>query len=319
MLEQILHANITWRECAELPISLVNGKTVVNNGKVYYGGGVASSDNDQYNVYCYDPMQDKWTTLPPLPVRYFGLGQFNGKLVAVGGEKNFSSIKTKEVYTYDERSRKWKQTIPPMPTARRSPSVLSLELQPALLVVGGCTPLSYMATTEIFKPDKSQWHKTDPLPTACYDISLVETVTTGSTCYALGGYNGSYLSQVFYASVEELLHNAMPANQTTYIRSREIQSAWKVLPNTSTYQPAAAVLAGKLLAIGGKETYEGGASKKEVYMYSFSTNSWIYIGDLPVPRSNTTIAVLSSMEILVMGGWNGSYCRSAYKGTLYLK
>ena len=36
-----------------------------------------------------DLPQDKWTTLPPLPatVKWFGLGQVNGKPVAVGGAK----------------------------------------------------------------------------------------------------------------------------------------------------------------------------------------------------------------------------------------
>ena len=85
------------------------------------------------------------------------------------------------------------------------------------------------------------------------------------------------------------------------------------------YAPAAAVLAGKLLAIGGDETSSGGADKKEVYMFSPSTNSWIYISDLPEPRSTTVVAVLSSTEILVIGGFCGSRVSTTYKGTLQLK
>ena len=83
------------------------------------------------------------------------------------------------------------------------------------------------------------------------------------------------------------------------------------------------MLAGNLLAIGGKETSSiGGADKKEVYMYSPSTNSWIYIIDLPAPRSYTAVAVLSSTEILVIGGecdGGRSRVNSVYKGTLHLK
>ena len=47
------------------------GKTTVINGKVYCGGGVGDGydDDDEYIVYCYDPSQDNWTTLPPLPVQ----------------------------------------------------------------------------------------------------------------------------------------------------------------------------------------------------------------------------------------------------------
>ena len=205
-----------------------------------------------------------------------------------------------------------------MPTARRSPGVLSL--QSALVVVGGDTSSTlslsslYTAAVEIFKPDTSQWYRTDPLPTACYDISLV---AIGNTCYALGGYNNSNLNQAPYASVGDLLRNAVPANQTTHSGSSDTQSAWKTLSNTPTYRPTAAVLAGNLLAIGGRETSEGGASMKEVYMYSPSTNSWIYISDLPAPRSLAAVAVLSSTRVLVIGGVNKrERVNTVYQGTL---
>ena len=273
---------------------------------------MANKDSDNYIIYCYDPSQDKWTTLPPLPVKWFGLGQVNDKPVAVGGVKS-GDQPSSEVYTYDERSRKWKQTLPPMPIAKHSPGVLSL--QSALVVAGGRKIfIKYRGAVEIFKPDTSQWNRTDPLPTACHSMSLV---AIGNTCYALGGYDGSYLNQALYASVDDLLRNAVPANQTTHSDSSDTQSVWKMLPNTPTYWPAAAVLAGKLLAIGGNETSEGGAPKKEVYMYSPSTNSWIYISDLPAPRSHTAVAVLSSTRVLVIGGWGGrERVNTVYQGTL---
>ena len=314
-----LQVSITWKECAELPARLYNGRAAVVNGKVYCGGMTFDhADDSQYIVYCYDPSQDRWITLPPLPVRWFGLGQVSGKLVAVGGWKH-NGNRANDVYTYEERSRKWKQTIPPMPTARCCSTVLSLES--ALVVVGGLEP-SYTAEVEIFKPDTSQWYRTDPLPTACCHITLV---AIGNTCCALGGYKyPSPLNHALYASVDALLGNAVPANQTTHSGSSDTQSAWKTLHNTPTmsYQPAAAVLAGKLLAIGGEETSRGGAVKKEVYMYSPSTNSWIYISDLSAPRSCTAVAVLSSTEILVIGGqywYGGCSVNTVYKGTLHLK
>ncbi|MCG8624262.1 MAG: kelch repeat-containing protein, partial [Proteobacteria bacterium] len=52
---------------------------IVINGIVYYGAA--------RTIYCYDPLQDKWTTpLPSPPVTYFGLGQIDGKLVTIGGD-----------------------------------------------------------------------------------------------------------------------------------------------------------------------------------------------------------------------------------------
>ena len=270
--------------------------------------------DDMYIVYCYDPSLDKWTTLPPLPVQYFGLGQVNGKLVAVGGRKK-EKHPSNEIYTYNEKSQKWKQKIPPMPTERYFTGVLSL--QSVLVVAGGYTASSYTAAVEIFKPNTSQWYRTDPLPTTCCNISLV---AIDNICCALGGFRfPSNFSQALYASVDDLLGNAVPANRTTHSGSSNTQSAWKILPNTPTYRPAAALLAGSLLAIGGKETSEGGADKKEVYMYSPAINSWIFMSDLPAPRSNTTIAVLSSSQVMVIGG-QGEDTRvsTVYVGTLTL-
>jgi N-acetylneuraminic acid mutarotase len=256
-----------------------------------------------------------WTTLPPLPVRYFGLGQVNGKLVAVGGQKR-ALIKSNDVHIYDEKSQKWKQTIPPMPTARDSPGVLSL--QSALVVAGGYTSSpshSYIAAIEIFKPDTSQWYRTNPLPTACCNEILV---AIGNTCYALGGDDGLFLNQALYASVDDLLGNAVPANQTTHSGSSDTQSVWKTLPNTPNYRPTAAVLADDLLAIGGRETsQERSAAKKEVYIYCPSTNSWNYISNLPAPRGGTAVAVLSSTEVLVIGSYDDvGRVNTVYKGTL---
>ena len=72
-----------------------------------------------------------------------------------------------------------------MPTPRRLPGVLSL--QSAFVVASGCTVSpEYTAIVEIFKPETSQWYRTDSLPTVCQRISLV---AIGNSCYALGGYN----------------------------------------------------------------------------------------------------------------------------------
>ena len=197
-----------------------------------------------------------------------------------------------------------------MPTARHSPGVLSL--QSSLVVAGGGILSSpyYTATVEIFKRDMSQWCRTDPLPRACRDMSLV---CIGDICYALGGHTGISLNEALHASIDDLLGKAVPPYQST-----STWSAWKTLPNMPTYAPAAAVLAGNLLAIGGKVKTLG-ADRKEVYTYSPSANSWICLGDLPVPRSLTAVSAISFMEILIIGGSNGGLAvNTVYMGTLLL-
>ena len=288
------------------------------NDRVYYGGGSTDVDNDEneYTVCYYELTQDKWSTLPPLPVRWFGLGQVDGKLVAVGGRKKLDNRATNEIHSYNDRTHKWKQTIPPMPTARWSPGVLSLQ-STAILVAGGrCTQSSnsYTDALEVFSAETSHWYRTDPLPTPCSSVALIDI---GSTCYVLGGYKYlSRLNQVLYASIGDLFHNAVPTNQTTHNGS---QSAWNPLPNLPSNQPAAAVLSGSLIALGGKGASSVG-NKKEMYMYLPLNNSWIYFSDLPTPLFGTSVAVLSSTEILIIGGeGNEKRLNNVYKGTLAFK
>ena len=299
------------------------------NGKVYCLGGTAITEDDKYYIYCYDLSLDQWTTLPPPPLKWFSLGQLNGKLVTIGGQENLvtsrratKSERSHKECTYDEKEQKWKRTIPPLPTARNSPWVLSL--QSALIVASGYTQSTCCTgIVEIFKSETGQWYTTDPLPAECTAISIV---AIDNTCYVLGALEcPSYLNQAYYASLDDLLRNAVPAGQTTHddddSSETKKQSAWNSLPNTPTYRPAAAVLAGNLLAIGGNETDNySSPDKKEVHIYSPSTTSWIYISDLPAPRSRAIVASLSATEILVIGGRNGgNKVNTVYRGTLHLK
>ena len=173
------------------------------------------------------------------------------------------------VYTYVEKSRKWKHTIPPMPIARFDPGVLSL--QSALVVAGGgIEDKTHTKAVEVLKigekPDGLQWFKASLLPVECSRMSIV---AISGKCYAIGGMKDSeHLRLVLCASVDDLLCNAVPVNQTNHSgSSAETQSAWKTVCHPLSYNPAAAVLAGKLVTLEGWVNSAGGDRRKEVYIY----------------------------------------------------
>ena len=318
-----MQPTITWKSCSDLPIEISEAKTTVIGGKVYCGGGVTNKAfNDDFHVYCYDISQDTWSVLPQLPVRFFGVGRINGTVVAVGGTKmGVKGMKqniSDGVYSYNEQLQQWEQTIPPMPTGRHSPGVLSLES--ALIVVSGYTANQELANSvEIFMRSTSQWCRTDPLPFCCCDVSMV---ANGSRLYVLGGFQDPVcLNQAIYASVDDLFQNAVPANLVAHTDSDDSNhNAWKLLPDTPIYRPAAAMMAGCLLGVGGSGTSQGAADRKEIYAYSPSIESWIYISNLPAPLREISISHLSPMEILVIGGQrNDLKMKTVYKGTLNLK
>ena len=330
---------------------MCSGQSVVIDGKIYFGGGKAENEDDCYRVYCYNPAQDKWTSLPSLPVKYFGLGKIDGKLVAVGGEMKDGS-KSLSVYTFDTR---WKQNFPPLLSVRLHPAVISHKSM--LVVAGGEYFDQTTKTVETCGLTRPLWYKTplNSLPTSCIELSTVSS-DSEKKYYAIGGKKGQQnLNQAMYLSVDDLhwksgrsmtysttddipvmknlptnplLLSKVLSNSVDDLRhtakllkeKQENESPWKVLPNTPTYSPAAAMLAGSLIAVGGWDKPEKGTPQTNIFKYSSGiVNSWIYIGDLPAPRAKTTAAVLSPTEVLVIGGWDGSNISQAvYKLTLHL-
>ena len=299
-------------------------QTVVIGDKVYCGGGVATTSDSspaarfvskyfssgsaaaatasaaaaEYRVFCYSPSEDTWNTLPDCDVRHFGLSQVRGKLVTVGGRKRSDGEVTNGVYEFDEVSQSWKQSIPPMPTARRSPTVLSHHS--ALTVAGGCT--GYRSNTdtsvvELFREETSQWHTTEPLPSRWI---FSASVLIDNRWYLIGevtlddGYVVLRFIQIVCAHVDKLLQKALPRDKASTDRDKP---AWEVLPDTPI-------------------SYRENA----VHVYSPYINAWIHISDLPASQEMAATAMLSPTEFLVIGGRNNRGIQnSVYKGLLQIE
>ena len=289
-----------------------DAQTVVIRDKVYYGGGAGGGgavDDDDYRVFCYSPSEDTWTTLPPCPVQRFGLGQVRGKLVTVGGIKESDGEVTNEVYEFDEVAQTWKPSIPPMPTARRSPAVLSHHS--ALIVAGGNTGDTRTTAVEVFREETSQWHTTEPLPFGWRDAS---SLLINNRWYLLGGAaeGERYSNRALCAHVDLLLQRALDGNRASTDSNGTV---WEVLPNTPIYTPAAATFGTSLLAVGGTTAFRRPFNTVDVY--SPCTNTWIHISDLPAPLVLPATAMLSPTELLVIGGNNGyDRLKKVYKGLL---
>ena len=292
-------------------------KTVVLRDRVYCAGQ-ANDDDDDYRVFCYSPSENTWNTLPACDVCWFGLSQVRGKLVTVGGRKKSDRKVTNEVYEFDEVTHSWKQSIPPMPTARRSPAVLSHHS--TLTVAGGNTGHGRTAVVEVFREETSQWHTTEPLPFRWCDPS---SLLISNRWYLLGGSaeGEDYSNRTVSARVDLLLQKALPHDQASTDRDSTNNSAWEVLPNTPHYTPATATFGAALLAVGGTTTNEYPSNPQAaVHVYSPCTNAWIHISDLPAPRMWTATAMLSPTELLVIGGWNNRRRQnSVYKGLLRIE
>ena len=300
---------INWKQGADLPTESTGGQIVtLGLGIIAYGGGTS-----EY-IYCYDDQDKKWEALPPLPVKWFGLGLFGdpNALVAVGGKMKDSNSATNAMYipgANDEESEsdlQWsKEVIPPMPTARYSSSIVNTKS--GLVVIGGCIDdQSETNAVEIFIVETMQWHTTDSLPIACHSTSVAYSELQDK-CYVVGGYKeSSALNQAFCASVSDLLTNADPPLEIdddgfSPSRDTQLQSAWQVLPNTPTYNPTTCILADSLVIIGESDK---SPNKHALLAFSQFTNSWVYVTNLPADVQQPTIAnvATSNTELFMISG-----------------
>ena len=204
----------------------------------------------------------------------------------MGGRTRKGDV-TGKVLSFDGSAwfRKWKESIPPMPTARHSTAVFS---QPSCLtVVGGrhqhCTRLSKV---EVFIPHTSQWHKASPAPSP---LSLMTTTVIQNKCF-LAEYNSNKLYQLCVS-----VHQTATSSSIT----PKVITEWKAIADLPHERSALGSVNECLLAVGG-----GGSLNPITTILGFSpiTNTWKTFGELPEPRQYCTTVLLPTGELLVMGG-----------------
>ena len=275
-------------------------QSVVVGGRLYVGGADTDSVDDDHLVFQYISERNEWATLPPHTMHYFGMAQFQGDLITVGGRDRGVSI-TGKVYRFNKQSHKWEEFLKPMPTARALLSLITT--QSAIVACGGATGVAddgkvrLCSTVEVYTTSTSQWSTTDPLPIACASMS---SVTIADTCYLLGGVDDQDITikTVLYAPISSLVQRARSQQAAS---SSQPDSVWKTLPDTPLVRSAAASLGGCLLAVGGRNGQE---TLSAVHIFIPLTNSWVRVnsGDLPQPRNFCTAAQLPDNKLIVIGG-----------------
>jgi len=295
---------LKWRRCADLPIPMGYAHHVVRiNNQVYCGGGYTGHTSTYIKrlIHKYDPIEDQWSPLPICPTYDFGLTQLDGKPVIVGGMKpgdDFTPLTS--AYVLEEQN-EWKPSIPPFPTARWYPSAFSFES--SLIVCGGITGWTdYRHFTcgdvvEIYENKRREWLRADPVPFSLYGMSFG---IVHDTIYLIGGANpGGVLNNACSAYIPSLIKGAVPPGP---MQASPSPSVWKVLPNTPTYGPTAAILGGFFLALGGLEpdVHKGSTL---IHVYSPSHNEWVKITrELQVPQFRASTAQLTTCEIIIVAG-----------------
>ena len=274
---------------------------------IVIGGAVFVAACNSHDVLRYETRSAQWSVLPSCPVRFFGLGQLSGKLVTVGGWYGRGAF-VNHVYTYVQETQQWEKSIPPMPTPRGLPTVITYNS--SIAVCGG---RGGDRVVEVFNSEAAQWHTAAPLPVACEYMQLT---IINDTCYLGGGGALRSTRSIMCASLPSLFQSSSPHEQQT---SAQQQSVWSVLPDTPLNGSALANMGGTLLALGGDESTSSPPSDA-IHAYSASTKAWLRIASLPQACRGATAELLPSGEVMIIGGYNsnGKWSKAVYIGTLDL-
>ena len=270
-------------------------------------------------IFEYDTSErngGKWNSpFPQCPTVYFGLGEINGKLVMVGGERETKNKKmtiTGDVFVLGEKGTKWSgDVIPAMKRPRIRSCVVSFK--GCIAACGGMEnsdkdSRECSSTVEIYRNESIEWCVVTPLPVprAALRVSVIH-----KTAYFLGGFHPTlaYPGKRNCISIE--LEDLFQADESS---PRNWDSKIPDCPHESS-TPAS--LCGSLIALGGLESQSSQSQTKSIYAYSPAVKQWHLIDELPVYLSSATCITLSSGELVVLGGrMGGDRNTNVYIGSL---
>ena len=276
----------TWRSGQPIPVGMVSdiGAAVVHGSTAYF-----SACDD---VYSYTVLENKWTKLPRCKINNFAMAVVKNALTTIGGwEKCRRLYRCTNTLLSLICGSSWEDLLPPMPTKRLHPAVVTIPTH--LVVAGGKgTTGENMATVDVLNTETLQWSTASSLPEI---ISYPQIIRCGECIYLASRNN-----DVFQCSVEYFLKST---------KSGGGGSVWTRLDNIPTPEwSSIATLRGRVLAIGGSDA--NGNPTRAIHCYDVATNSWSIVGKIPTPRYQVLTAVLPSNELVVVGGWGASGKRS---------
>ena len=294
-------ASGTWAAGASLAASRDHQTaTLLPNGQVLAAGGygdfsVTSSaelyDSTSGTFVATGSMPTGGDTATLLP---------NGKVLVAGGGTNTAEL-------YDPATQIWAMTG--TMTAVREYHSATLLPNGNVMVVGGYIggiindPGSYTSSAELYNPSNGTWTGTGAMTTP--RSSHTATLLPNGKVLVAGGYNG----------VGGLFGRGAIMGAELY---DPVAGTWTATGSMTTarYSHTATLLPnGKVLVAGGASDRVSQFSSPTVLssaeLYDPATGTWATMDTLYSPRAGHTATLLPNGEVLVAGGYNGSYLSSA--------
>ena len=260
---------------------MYDAQCVSLHGKIYVGGGTTTSSDDPHKLFLSTDLKS-WSVFET-PTSKYALTTYHSQLVLIGGEERNGRYTTNKVWTTGAEQIEWQLSLPPMRTSRYYSSAINpIQNQTEYIIVTGGlkTPEVRLNTVEVFMQE--EWSFVQPLPLQCSSIKC--TIHDG-ILYLMGGYGPN--KSVFCCKLDSLI-SSLQSNDTL----------WKKTSQVPLYYSSCVTFHHHLVSVGGTSS----SSSSNIHAYSPLSRSWLHVGDLPIELNSTASTVISTGELVVIGG-----------------
>ena len=283
----------------DMPMGAVSYGATIHNSKVYISA-IGKDGNGKYvfPVLVYSTNEHKWNTLPEQQ-HGAAIAVLNNHITLIGGQDVSTGKVTNTLSTWYEDGW-WKLVLPPMPTGRSCPAVISHDN--FLLVTGGVAKdgSTVLNTTDVLDLTTMKWSTPKglnlPIPLWGHHLALC-----GEYLYLVGGATvyprqspEDDNSQAWRAKWSDVKQTAAPHH------SQPQRGLWTRIADPPTLSPTVVSCGGTLYTVGGVTRDDKPVST--VYSYISARNQWVSVGDMSVGRYWHCPVPLSSNTIFVAGG-----------------
>jgi DNA-binding CsgD family transcriptional regulator len=202
------------------PTRVSNVSAATIDDWIYVPGGWTAEGQPTALVEAYNPADDTWRQVAPLPrpLSGYALAAYDGRLYVFGGKDDRGYINA--TYIYDPRQDRW-QEGKQMPTRRAY--VAAATLGSSIYLVGGYDGEREQSSCEIYHPQEDTWESCEPLTLGRGGLGLAGVA---DRLYAVGGG----WSNTLWFSEE---YNPNSATWTPF--ETPVSRQWRSLAITSTF------------------------------------------------------------------------------------
>jgi N-acetylneuraminic acid mutarotase len=296
-----------WSTAAKFPEPAEEVYGIAAGGKLYVLGGLAPGWTPKGLVYQYEPGNDTWTKKKDMPLlsHHVALAELNGKIYVMGGFTKPATgptawVPISNAWEYDPAQDTWK-ALAPMPTRRGSPNAVAHDGK--IYVIGGASthpgskesavhparPHRAVSANEAYDPATDTWEARQPMPTA---RNHAAAGMVNNKIYVIGGRTGAAF--VGTSTPTDLVEEYDPAtDQWGVVRAR--------MP-TPRSAVAWGVHRGRIYVAGGEaQAPQFMMAFRAVEAYDPSSNRWVSLPQMPLPRHGLAGAFVGGRLHLVSG------------------